>query len=225
MNIHKIYILYTGVYCKIGVTSRPVEVRLKEIQTSCPLPIHKYDYLSELSKGDAFHIENELKKHLSDHLIFGEWYKEFDNISRSVYFLLSQINKHNKFITCSTKHKKFYDVSVQMYNKIQNHRRLNDLKQLSKLYTNFKYDKQTFNGLRFIAYSKASIESILENAIGIVINHYRKNEIDISEDISKELFKAKTYTSKCKVRKKNKGISRSTQLLLNRIEREAQNEN
>ena len=149
MNIHKIYILYTGMFCKIGVTKRKVTDRIKEIQTSCPLPIVGYYEISKLSKGDAYHIENKIKIHLSHHLVNGEWYNEFKGISKTVKFLLSEIGLEFKYSFHNTDKHKFEDLSVRIINNIKTHIRENDIEALSGLLNNLNHNKQDYSENRF----------------------------------------------------------------------------
>lgn len=188
---HKIYILYTGVFCKVGVTSRNIEDRIKEIQTSCPLPIYAYRVFGNLSKGNAYFIENKLKEHLQHHLIFGEWYKQFDNIRHSIQYL---IEKHTSE-DCESKvfktgNKRFYDLSIRVLNEIKEHRNKKDLKSLSFLYNNLLNSKN-YNETRFFIYSKDEVIKQTEIAIRNIIAYFSKNQITIDTDIEKSLIKNK----------------------------------
>jgi len=143
---YKIYIMYTGVFCKIGVTSRKLSERIKEIQTSCPLPIFEYDEIGLLSKSTAFYVEKIVKKHLSEHHTFGEWFKEFPSIKKSVSYLI-KTHSHESYTIKSfnTKNKKFEDISIQLFNRIQYARKNHDISKLSQLYTNFIKEKNLIN--------------------------------------------------------------------------------
>jgi len=177
MKIHKIYILYTGVFCKIGVTKRNVSDRLKEIQTSCPIPIHKFVEISGLDKGTAYHIENEMKKHLSDHLVFGEWYKEFHGIEKSIKFKLSEIGTIYKCLDFNTKNNKFQDLSIRILNNIKNFSKENDISSLSSLSNNIKFNKKDYSDNRFLMYSKKSVLIHLKNTIDSTIRRLSKTKI------------------------------------------------
>jgi len=194
MEIHKIYILYTGMFCKIGVTKRKVTDRIKEIQTSCPLPISHYSELSNLSKGDAYHIENELKSHLSHHLIQGEWYKEFNGVSKSVKFKLQEIGKDFVFKHFSTHNKKFQELSVIVSNKIKKAVRERDIRTLSLLLTDMNYNKD-YNHTKFLLYPKDTIMEHLENSIGIVLKLMRNENIELSDEDRIKLEKYKKPTN------------------------------
>lgn len=243
MNIHKIYILYTGVFCKVGVTTRNVETRLKEIQTSCPLPIYKYSYISNLSKADSFYIENKLKTHLENHHIKGEWYREFPNLIKSLSYLIKTHTIKNKFeiLTVNTKESKFEDISVTKLNEINLHRKNNDLTKLSILYTQFINNKD-YRSNRFFMYPKDEVLRVLENAIGVTINYYEKNSIVVKKEDEKSLLnnkkklesnifkndkqlrknKTKEYNSNIP-RKKNNQKSQITSAFYERISREIEN--
>lgn len=195
-NIHKIYVFHTGVFCKIGVTSRKVEDRLKEIQTSCPLPIYAYTVFSNLSKGNAYHIENELKKYLSPHLTFGEWYKEFENITKSVsYVAQAHTNENFNVFTYSTELSKFEDLSIRKLNEIKLHLKDNNLEMMSKMYTDMAFNKD-YNETRFFMYSKTEVVKQLEIAIRNTIKYYSKSNIDISSNLEESLRKANSQLSK-----------------------------
>lgn len=185
---YKIYVFYTGVYCKIGVTSRPIEQRLKEVQTHCPLPIYKYMEIGTLSKATAFYVETKIKEHLSHHNTFGEWYKEFPGIHKSVTFLI-KTHSSEKYATrtASTEHQKFEDVSIQIFLKIQKYRKDHDLHLLSKLYTNMILEKHLQEDGRFVAYTKESLINILESAIGIVLAYFRNGGQTVPEETKKSL--------------------------------------
>lgn len=189
---HKIYILYTGMFCKVGVTSRNIESRLKEIQTNCPFPIYAYRTFGNLSKGNAYFIESKLKEQLQQHLIFGEWYKQFENIRRSISYL---IEKHTseEFEThvYHTGNKRFEDLSIKKLNEIKEHRSKNDLTSLSNLYHHLIFNKN-YNETRFFFYSKEDVVKQAEIAIRNTISYYNKNNIEVTPETEKKLVSAKT---------------------------------
>lgn len=189
---HKIYILYTGLFCKIGVTSRNIEDRIKEIQTNCPLPIYAYRYFGNLSKGNAYHIESKLKEHLSKHLSFGEWYKQFPNIKKSVSYLIQQ-HTCEDFNTrvIQTKNNRFEDISIRKLNEIKKLRTNNDLDGLSHLYTNLVTNKKDYCETRFFMYSKKEVIGQLEIAIRNTIGYYKNNKIEISKNTESKLTRTK----------------------------------
>lgn len=190
MNKHKLYILYTGIFCKVGVTARSVEKRYKEIQTNCPLPIYKYSYIDNLSKADAFFIESKLKTHLLNHVVISEWYREFDGIVKSISFLMQEHSQaiSIKLKTVITNNKKFDDLSIKKLNEINEARKNYDLTKLSRIYSQFANNKQ-YHSANFFMYPKREILKVLENAIGLVINHYRKNKLNIDKNIEETLIK------------------------------------
>lgn len=191
-KIHKIYVLYTGVFCKIGVTSRSVEDRLKEIQVSCPLPIYSYDVISPLSKGMAYHIENLLKTELSTHLTQGEWYKQFPNVLHSISYLI----KTNCLETYTlerknTKLKRFEDISIKVLNEIKSLRAKQDINKLSKLYNNFISNSEQYNETRFLMYSRDDVIKQLEIAIKNCIGYFKNNQLKIEPAVEKSLIRNK----------------------------------
>jgi len=221
---YKIYILYTGVFCKIGVTSRRVQDRVKEIQTNCPLPIHRFTEIGTLSKATAFYIENIIKEHLSRHRTHGEWYKEIPSIRKTIVFLIHKHSSEEFNITRhNSEHNKFEDISIQLFNKIQTGRKEKNIDSLSQLYTNFIKEENLKDDSRFLLYGRDVLIQMLENAIGITINAYRKDKTIIPKSISKRLEKDHAIfheTKKEFIPKKNwkESLSESTLAILNREE-------
>lgn len=172
-------------FCKIGVTKRKVTERIKEIQTSCPLPIIGYYEISNLSKGDAYHIENKIKSHLSHHLINGEWYNEFKGISKSVKFLLAEIGLDYKGCFHNILGNKFEDLSVRIINNIKKHIRDNDIESLSGLLSNINNNKKDYSDNKFFMYSKEVVLEHTKNAINTVLRKLEKNQIKIPDTVFK----------------------------------------
>lgn len=171
-------------FCKIGVTSRPVTKRISEIQTNCPLPIYHYCVVNNIDKGTAFHIENELKKYLSCHLIQGEWYKQFPKIRESVTFKLKEIGADFHFTHHYISGGKFSDVSVRTINNIKKYIYENDIEKLSSLLTDLEHNNQNYNDTKFTMYSKETVLTHCKNAISTVLGR-NKCSVKTSEHIAK----------------------------------------
>lgn len=73
--MHKVYVMKTIGYVKIGVTSDNIESRLKSVQTGCPIFIHQVNYWEIKTRALAFNIEKDLHKILADRNTYGEWFR------------------------------------------------------------------------------------------------------------------------------------------------------
>ena len=65
--------MHAGNYIKIGATSS-LKKRIAQVQTGCPLAIHKVDFIVANSKHLAFNMEKALHIKLADYNTFGEWF-------------------------------------------------------------------------------------------------------------------------------------------------------
>lgn len=68
-----IYSMYAGNYIKIGITSN-INSRIKQVQTGCPISIHKVIYKKALNRSEALKSEKNLHLLFSENNTFGEWF-------------------------------------------------------------------------------------------------------------------------------------------------------
>lgn len=210
-NPHKVYIMRTTLFSKIGVTMRNIETRVKEIQTSCPLPIHEVIYIPGLPKYVAYELERAIKEHLSDHHSYGEWYKDFDNLSKSLTFVLRKFS-HDGLSPkkLNTSNNKFEDVSVQFISRIKKMSQTKDLSGLSSLLMQINNNLDLRDDERFFMYSRETVIALIENSIRILIGEKEKELQRIDSFSNKQKRKNLTSEQKNKVletyRRKYPGI-------------------
>ena len=76
MEEHKLYILQSGEYCKIGVTNGDIEKRIKSLQTGNPLKINLVGIFICRNREHAFDLESSIHKFLKGRRSAGgkEWF-------------------------------------------------------------------------------------------------------------------------------------------------------
>ena len=74
---HKLYIMFAGDFIKIGVTTREVKVRARQIQTGCPLAITDIFYTKLPDKSTMLRVEKMLHDRFKKYNTYGEWFTKF----------------------------------------------------------------------------------------------------------------------------------------------------
>ena len=77
-------------YYKIGVSENP-KLRLKDLQTACPIPLYVLHYAPMFTEPNAYRVEALTHKEFKANNTVGEWF-EFTN--EEVMKAISFINKH-----------------------------------------------------------------------------------------------------------------------------------
>lgn len=177
MQTHKVYILYTGSYCKIGVTKRPIEKRIKELQTGCPLHIHKVRYISNLTHNQAYDIEKAVHKHLSFHHSHGEWFRYFAGISKSVIKISHEYTpsfdvQTKTYSTPPTNR----DASITFSNTIKKAIMAKDITKLSQIEIELTTNIQ--GNTQFLLYSRETLVELIQTNIKFLIYTYQIAEVD-----------------------------------------------
>lgn len=207
----KLYIMYTGVFCKIGLTSRKIEDRIREVQTNCPLPIYKCDIFTGFGKTEAHCLERDIQDYLSRHITFGEWFRQFENIKKSVSLVIkSKSNTLFEVKTINLKNNIFEDLSVRLLYKIKNACYDKDLSTLSTIYTQLNKNDLDYNETRFVLYSKESVSSLLNSSIRFIIKDLKSNDNIPANIIKNFIFdesKAKNNKQLKSIRKLNNSAS------------------
>lgn len=90
-NMTYVYAMYAGNYVKIGITSS-LDNRIKQVQTGCPLSIHRVKYIQVHSRNEALDIESSIHVAFNKHNTHGEWFIK-DALSINKY---SEIFKYCK---------------------------------------------------------------------------------------------------------------------------------
>jgi hypothetical protein len=67
-----VYLLQSGEFYKIGITTQPIEKRVKQIQSSMPHSIH---VLHTIRSIDIENLEAGLHKRFKDSCVNGEWFR------------------------------------------------------------------------------------------------------------------------------------------------------
>jgi hypothetical protein len=86
---HKVYLMRTERFIKIGITSGDIHKRLAAIQTGCPITIHTVQYWRTKTRDISLCIEKEIHKLLEYRNTHGEWFKNVSKNASSVREVLS----------------------------------------------------------------------------------------------------------------------------------------
>jgi len=107
-----VYVLKADNACKIGITSRNVDLRKSQIQTGCSYKIS--EVWSSKDIDNYKEIEKILHSTFSDKRVCGEWFSEsFDvicNKAKSVVAEYSRKEKHRKKV-CEVAEKRFHTIA------------------------------------------------------------------------------------------------------------------
>lgn len=86
--MHKIYLMKTDRFIKIGITSNNIQHRLRQVQTGCPLDIYFVRYWVVGTREIATQIEKRIHFELGDRNTHGEWFKNLHEESKTIRKIL-----------------------------------------------------------------------------------------------------------------------------------------
>ncbi len=164
-NPHKVYILLTGSYCKIGVTTRDVRHRARELQTGCPFTIYSAITFSNMPRFKAFELESYIRTYLSKHHFNGEWYLELPTIKKTIGIAINE-TYGNKVTVSEIKisDKGASDLSVKFMRETREFINNRDTLGLTRLIN--KLDNEHNHPTnRFLIFSKKKIREISKSFI------------------------------------------------------------
>ena len=93
---HKVYIMRTDNFSKIGITSSSIESRMKQVQTGTPTKIHRIEYYIVKDRATAFRVEKSLHNKLKSRRTYGEWFKNLRNASSELTLVLAELGLHRE---------------------------------------------------------------------------------------------------------------------------------
>lgn len=76
--------MQSGDFLKIGVTSKSIYQRVKEIQTGCPTVIEEVYYYGFTNRAEAFNTEKKLHSIFSEYNTSGEWFIRFKRFGSKI---------------------------------------------------------------------------------------------------------------------------------------------
>ena len=88
--VHKLYIMRTVGFIKVGVTSGLIEKRIKSVQTGTPTPIYVVTIFGMNTRQEAFSLEKAIHRKLENRNTFGEWFKNVRENSNDLREILHE---------------------------------------------------------------------------------------------------------------------------------------
>ncbi len=164
-NPHRVYILLTGSYCKIGVTTRDVRHRVRELQIGCPFTIYSAITFSNMPRFKAFELEKYIRSYLSKHHFNGEWYLELPTMRKSVGIAINEIYGAKVEVSeIKISDKGASDLSVKIMRETRELINSRDTLGLTKLLNKIE-NEHNYPTNRFLIFSKKKIREISESFI------------------------------------------------------------
>lgn len=127
-KMHKLYIMRSGEFIKIGVTSGDIKKRVSSVQTGTPTPIYYVSYYDLKERDKAFSIEKSLHKKLSRRRTHGEWFVNVRDNSSEIKEVLIEygINPISKKCIEIMTNKTIYDEISRASCNIDKYLKMND---------------------------------------------------------------------------------------------------
>ncbi len=164
-NPHRVYVLLTGSYCKIGVTTRDVRHRVRELQTGCPFTIYSAITFSNMPRFKAFELESYIRTYLSKHHFNGEWYLELPQMRKTIGIAINEIYGIKVDVSeIKISDKGASDLSVKTMRNTRELINNRDTLGLTKLLNNLD-NEHNYPTNRFLIFSKKKIREISESFI------------------------------------------------------------
>jgi len=88
---HKVYIMRTTNFSKIGITSGSIKNRINQVQTGTPTKIYRVEYFIVRNRTTALMIEAELHEKLKRRRTYGEWFKNLRHASKELTNSLKEL--------------------------------------------------------------------------------------------------------------------------------------
>lgn len=163
---HKLYVMRTTGFVKVGVTSQPIEKRVRAVQTGTPTPIFYVSYFIVNSRERAFAIEKAIHKKLQRRRTYGEWFSNVRENSKELHEVLSEysINKSDEITLSITDGKFIPDEISRAYDNIVKYTKNKERYKLAGLGSKI-YSLDTVKRVKELEQKYQS--SILELSLGV----------------------------------------------------------
>ena len=156
-----VYVMQAGDYIKIGVTSKSILQRAKQIQTGCPIPIEEILFFKFETSSIAFEVEKLLHKEFSFYASHGEWFHRFSNFTQKIEGVINLKSERLIFNEFEYFNK---DQSINYRRKIKDCVSVNELVDMSKEIS--KSDETVFK-----RYSKTTLMDRLNSKLKLLIEN------------------------------------------------------
>ena len=184
-----VYFMETDAYLKVGI-SKNIKTRVLQVQTGCPIKIHKVSYLKVDSRKEALSIEKAIHNKLSDFNTFGEWF--FDQNTKLEKRIISVLKTFNYL---KSDIKEFFDsapeidISKSLMTSIDNVIMSDEdfTKKLTKL-SKYLTRIQANDSYKYIEFTKAEVLNKCKKSINMILNTVKREEKRIKEEIHSQLF-------------------------------------